>query len=127
MTESASRKARWSKNGVRALAWITGGATFLASGAVLAGVPKPGSASAAKPRKAAHRKVIVRHVTHRVIVYDLPPSRSSGVSVISGSGGGTTTTSSSSGGSGGTSSSGGSGGTSSGGSGTTSTTTTSGS
>jgi hypothetical protein len=122
MTTDRPRRSRWSRNGVRILAWLTGGATFLFSGAVLASAPKPAQERAARRHRPAPRKVIEHHVTRKVVIVD-PPTVSSGVSYVSGG-----SSSGWSGSSGSTSSSGGStSGTTGGSTGGTTTTTTGGS
>ena len=72
MTDRRDRAARWPKGRVRLLAWLTGGATFLASGAALALAPKPAEAShvGAQRPPAAPRRVIERHVTRRIVIVD---------------------------------------------------------
>lgn len=105
---SANAK-RWSKGRVRALAWVTGAATFLAGFGILGAAPKPSTANATgrshRP-KAPRQRIIVRKVTRRVVVVDpvvsapvyYAPTTSSGGSsytggtTSSGGGGGTTTT-----------------------------------
>ena len=89
---SPRRKERWSKGRVRTLAWMTGGLTFLAGFGILGAAPKP-SASAAPQKSArwkpARQKVIVRHVTRRVVIVD--PVASAPVYYAPSSGGGTST------------------------------------
>jgi len=72
MTETARRR-RWPQRRVRTLAWLTGGATFVAGVVGIAGSPKP-SAAASLPRseRAAAPKVIERRVIRKVIVVDAP-------------------------------------------------------
>ena len=121
MTEMRAPRGRWSKNGIRAIAWLSGGATLFASGAVLAASPKPDAAAAdGTPRRQhqAHpRRVIERHVIRRVIVYDVPTSSSYGGSGAYYASGGSSSGGSSVGSSGSSSSGGSSGGGSSGGGG----------
>ncbi len=68
MTERA-RRTRWSKRRLRALAWATGGATFVLAAAPLVAAPKPPVDSARGPRQPA-RRVIERHITRRIIIVD---------------------------------------------------------
>jgi hypothetical protein len=72
MTE-APRRRRWPKQRVRALAWMTGAATFITGVVGIAGAPKP-STAAPLPRsqRAAAPRIIERHVIRRVIVIDAP-------------------------------------------------------
>ena len=58
MTEHRSRKTRWPKGRVRALAWGTGGAAFVLAAAPLVAAPKPPVDAAASARRAPARRVI---------------------------------------------------------------------
>ena len=51
MTEHrhAAKPKRWSKGRVRALAWVTGAATFVAGFGILGALPKPPAANATGP------------------------------------------------------------------------------
>ena len=75
MTEhrTSAKPKRWSKGRVRALAWVTGVATFFAGFGILGAAPKPSSANAtgpSGPQKPPRQRVIVRKVTRRVVVVD---------------------------------------------------------
>lgn len=97
MTERP-RRGRWSKNGVRILAWLVGGATFFVSGVVLARAPKPATTEAG-PRRLkppAHPRVVIkRYVTRKVVIVDASTSSaSSGAAVYRSSTGGSSSSSS---------------------------------
>jgi hypothetical protein len=68
MTE---RRPRLPKTWIRAIAWITGGATFFTLAGMFGAAPKPAS-SAPSPVTAAPRQVIVRKIVRRVVVVDAP-------------------------------------------------------
>ena len=75
MTEHrhAAKPKRWSKGRVRALAWVTGAATFLAGFGILGAAPKPSAANAtdaSHQQKPPRQRIIVRKVTRRVVVVD---------------------------------------------------------
>lgn len=71
MTERAPRRALWSKARLRALAWGSGAAAFVLAAAPLVAAPKPATERAdAAHRRPAPRRVIVRHVTRRIVVVD---------------------------------------------------------
>ena len=72
MTEAASRRRRWPKGRVRALAWGTGGAAFIMAAAPLVAAPKPPDVASGHQVKGAAppRQVIERHITRRVVIVD---------------------------------------------------------
>lgn len=72
MTEAASRRRRWPKGRVRALAWGTGGAAFIMAAAPLVAAPKPPDVASGHQVKgtAPPRQVIERHITRRVVIVD---------------------------------------------------------
>jgi hypothetical protein len=106
MTERP-RPQRWSKGRVRALAWLTSGVTFAASGAVLATAPKPAAADGGRSRaRVRPPKVIRRVVIRRVVIVDQPTTAAPTIVYRQAPGASTTTTSG--GGGGGTTTSGGS-------------------
>ena len=75
MTEHrpSAKPKRWSKGRVRALAWVTGAATFLAGFGILGAAPKPSTANAtdsSNRQKPPRQRIIVRKVTRRVVVVD---------------------------------------------------------
>src|SRR4029079_3598681 len=75
MTEPrpSAKAKRWSKGRVRALAWVTGVATFLAGFGILGAAPKPSTANAtgtSNRQKPPRQRVIVHKVTRRVVVVD---------------------------------------------------------
>jgi hypothetical protein len=72
MTEAATRRIRWPKGRVRALAWGTGGAAFIMAAAPLVAAPKPPDIAAAghTVKHAPARQVIERHITRKVIIVD---------------------------------------------------------
>jgi uncharacterized membrane protein YgcG len=74
MTERPpAKRPRWSPGKVRALAWVTGSATFLAGFGILGAAPKPAAGGEVSARrKPVRQKVIVRHIVRRVIVVDPP-------------------------------------------------------
>lgn len=76
MTEARPiKKRRWSAGKVRALAWVTGVATFASGLGILGVAPKPASAGgdrAAARKPPARQKVIVRHITRRVVIVAAP-------------------------------------------------------
>lgn len=82
MTEHAptKRPKRWAKGRVRALAWGTGAATFLAGIGVLGVAPKPAASAAPGGRLAPRRQVIVRHITRRVVIVE--PATSAPVTYV---------------------------------------------
>lgn len=107
MTERPPRPQRWTKGRVRALAWITSGITFAASGAVLASAPKPAVADGGRSRdRVRPPKVIRRIVIRRVVIVDQPTTTAPTIVYRQAPGGTTTTTSG--GGGGATTTSGGS-------------------
>jgi len=93
MTESPTRRRRWPKGRVRALAWGTGGAAFIMAAAPLVATPKPPDVAAGRAvKQAPARQVIERHITRKVIIVDpvvsAPVSSGSTVGSSSGSSGG---------------------------------------
>ena len=68
--EARGRKARWSRGRLRALAWTTGLATFLAGIGALGSTPMPERAQAPRDRWAPRQRVIVRRITRRVVVVE---------------------------------------------------------
>ncbi len=78
-----AKRARWSKDAIRAIAWATGAATFLGSVAAIAFEPKPAAVGAqARPTEAgAQRPVVERHVTRRIVVIQ-PDTVAAPVSVV---------------------------------------------
>ncbi|MGZ8629483.1 MAG: hypothetical protein ACXWZF_00745 [Actinomycetota bacterium] len=71
MTERAPRAKRWSRSRVRALAWTTGLATFLAGIGVLGAAPMPDQpARASGDRWVPRPRVIVRRITRRVVIVE---------------------------------------------------------
>lgn len=74
MTERAPRAPRakrWSRGRVRALAWITGLATFLTGVGVLGAAPMPDQpALASDSRWSPRTRVVVRRITRRVVIVD---------------------------------------------------------
>jgi len=71
MTEGARRPSRWPRGRIKALAWITGAMTFVASGAVLAAHPKPAAASGGGTKvRASGVRVIRRTIIRKVIIVD---------------------------------------------------------
>lgn len=89
MTEAPTRRRRWPKGRVRALAWGTGGAAFIMAAAPLVAAPKPPDVAAGRVARQAPRQVIERHITRKVIIVDPVVSApvSSGISGGSSSGG----------------------------------------
>ena len=92
----AAKPKRWSKGRVRALAWVTGAATFVAGFGIFGALPKPPAANATGPshrHKPPRQRIIVHKVTRRVVVVDpvvtapvtYVPTTSSGVGSFSGS------------------------------------------
>lgn len=83
MTEATrtSRPKRWGKGRVRALAWVTGAATFLAGLGALGVAPKPAASAAQGGRQAPRRQVIVRHITRRIVIVE--PATSAPVTYVS--------------------------------------------
>jgi hypothetical protein len=73
MTDAPTRRTRLSKGRVRAVAWITGGATLLTGIGVLGASPTPTSSGAADEPATGRPAVIVRRVVRRVIVTDPAP------------------------------------------------------
>ena len=86
MTE---RRPRLPKHWVRAIAWITGGATFISLLGAFGIAPKP-AASAPVRETPAPRKVIVRRIVRRVVIIDAPtaPVAASVPATVSASSGG---------------------------------------
>jgi hypothetical protein len=82
-TDRKAKRARWSKDAVRAIAWATGAATFLGSVAAIAVEPKPPAVGAqAGPAGAeAQRPIVERHVTRRIVVIQ-PDTIGAPVSVV---------------------------------------------
>lgn len=81
MTERAPRAARWSRRRVRALAWTTGIATFLAGIGVLGAAPVPGrSVGASGDRWMPRARVVLRRITRRVVIVE--PSTSAPVTYV---------------------------------------------
>jgi len=61
-----ARRTRWSKDAIRALAWIASGVTFLASGTVLAETPTPVAARGTEAPPAP--PTIIHRIERRIIV-----------------------------------------------------------
>jgi hypothetical protein len=81
MTERAPRTTRWSRARVRALAWTTGIATFLAGAGVLGAAPMPERpARASGDRRASGPRLVVRRITRRVVI--VTPSASAPVTFV---------------------------------------------
>jgi hypothetical protein len=99
MTDAApSRRARLSKGRVRAVAWVTGGATLVTGIGILGTAPKPASSIAAPEPQAKQRPVvIVKKVLRRVIITD-PPAAAAPITILPGSSTSTSSTGSTGGG-----------------------------
>lgn len=69
-TEKGSRKARWSRGRLRALAWTTGLATFLTGIGVLGAAPMPEREHVPGDGWVPRQRVIIRRITRRVIVVE---------------------------------------------------------
>ncbi len=81
MTERAPRAKRWSRGRLRALAWTTGLATFLAGVGVLGAAPMPDQpARASGDRWVPRPRVIVRRITRRVVIVE--PTTSAPVTYV---------------------------------------------
>ncbi|HEU4839903.1 MAG TPA: hypothetical protein VFT09_00625 [Ilumatobacteraceae bacterium] len=88
MTSAApARRTRWSKRSIRILAWLTGGATFVMSGAVLATAPKPAPRASTRGPAAPKRVVTIER---RIVIVPADGSTADGdgPTVVTGSGGG---------------------------------------
>ena len=75
MTEQrrTDRAKRWSKGRIRAVAWVAGGATFLAGSSALGVAPKPATADAsgkAQRPRAPRQRIVIRKITRRVVITD---------------------------------------------------------
>lgn len=74
MTDAAPapRRRRLPKHWVRAIAWVTGTATFVTGWGTLVASPRP---SAAAPPRARTRRpvIIVRKITRRIVIKDPRP------------------------------------------------------
>ena len=90
MTSAApapTRRTRWSKRAIRILAWLTGGATFVMSGAVLAAAPTPAPRANAGGQAAPKRVVTIER---RIVIIPVDGSTADGgPTVVTGPGGGT--------------------------------------
>jgi hypothetical protein len=82
MTErtASKRPKRWAKGRVRALAWVTGAATFLAGLGVVGIAPKPAASAAQGDHRAPRRQMIVRHITRRIVIVE--PATSAPVTYV---------------------------------------------
>lgn len=83
---SSARSRRLSKRALRSIAWVGGGAAFLAAWAVIDVVPTPASSQASPVQTTPRRLVVIHHVVRKVIIQDRAPS-GGGVTTSSGSGG----------------------------------------
>jgi len=108
VTTPSTPRTRWSKGAIRSLAWVTGGLTFIVSGAVVASAPRPAGQDAGARRAEAPQHRIVRRIERRIVV-DPPTvivsggSGSGGASYVPDPGAsGGSTTSTTTGGTGGT-------------------------
>jgi hypothetical protein len=72
--KAADRKRRMSKGSLRALAWVGGGISFLAPGAMLAVAPRAVPATPAAQTPQQPRTVIVHHIVRKVITRQAPAS-----------------------------------------------------
>jgi len=84
---SSATSRRISKRTLRSMAWVGGGAAFLAAWTVIDVVPKPAQSEAAPARATPRRLVVIHHVIRKVIIQAQAPSVG-GLTTTSGSGGG---------------------------------------
>jgi hypothetical protein len=69
-TDAARRKARWGRGRLRALAWTTGIASFLAGIGVLGAAPMPEGSPLPRDGWVPRQRVVVRKITRRVVVIE---------------------------------------------------------
>ena len=83
---SSAKSRRVSKRALRSMAWVGGGAAFLAAWTVIDVVPKPAQSQASPVHATPRRLVVIHHVIRKVIIQDQTPTGGS-VTTTSGSGG----------------------------------------
>jgi len=70
------------------MAWVGGGAAFLAAWTVIDVIPKPAHSQASPVQATPRRLIVIHHVVRKVIIQDQAPSSGGVVATSSGSGGG---------------------------------------
>ena len=86
---SSAKRRRISKTALRSIAWIGGGAAFLAAWMVIDIAPRPDASQATTTTPVAQRPVVlVHHIIRKVIIQDQAPSGGGGGYTSSGSSGG---------------------------------------
>jgi hypothetical protein len=82
-TDTRRRRSRWPAQRIRAIAWVTGAATFLGSVAALAASPPPAAPTRSEGADAAEGVVVQRRVIRRIVIVDTgAPVANGPVSVV---------------------------------------------